>query len=155
MKKKKLLLLLLAYYSKKRAARLAQGSRRFWVQTPNITRSSHGGFNSVISVYENETTHQHLYRDTLRMTPECFELILNYVREKITKQDTHLRKAIPPELRLACTLLFLSTGDSIKLVAMFFRLGISTTRQIIYETCSAIWEGVHEQGLFINTNYRS
>lgn len=32
-----------------------------------------------------------------------------------------------------------------RLIAMFFRMGISTVREIVYETCDAIWQSMHEK----------
>lgn len=46
----------------------------------------------------------------LRMPPFAFEFILEKIRHKITKKNTQMRKAIPPEERLSVTLKFLATG---------------------------------------------
>lgn len=35
---------------------------------------------------------------------------------------------------------FLAHGCSIQVLAWYFKMGVSTVRQIIYETCEAIWE---------------
>ncbi|XP_067950445.1 uncharacterized protein [Watersipora subatra] len=107
---------------------------------PNLNRALQGGYNSVFEVYQRINSHEHLYREAVRVTPQCFNHILESIKEDIVKSDTQLRKVISAELRLTLTLLYLATGDSIKLIAMFFRVGLSTVREIIYTTCDSIWD---------------
>ena len=52
------------------------------------------------------------YTNFVRMDPATFDLLLNMVTPLITRQDTHLRLAIPAAERLALTLRFLATGIS-------------------------------------------
>ncbi len=52
----------------------------------------------------------------LRMDSNTFNLLLSKVASLITERDTHLRKAIPPEQRLAVTLRYLATGKKMKSV---------------------------------------
>lgn len=54
--------------------------------------------------------------------------------------DTHLRKAIPADMRLAITLHHLADGASFSSIKYHWRVGKSTARQIVYDTCNAIWE---------------
>ena len=74
------------------------------------------------------------------MSKDNFEEILRYVKPSIEKADSQMRKAIASELRLCVTLFCLATGDSFKTLALFFRMGESTVRGIVYETCQAIWQ---------------
>ena len=67
----------------------------------------------------------------MRVSKDCFDDILSYVVDDIAKQDTTFRTAIHPAQRLAMTLLFLSTGDSWKSLALLFRVGESTIRGIV------------------------
>ena len=136
-------------HSKRKTVYKQKHRKRFWIQSPNLFRASNGGYNSVLEFYKKDTAHFHLYKNTLRVTPECFTKILEYIRPYITKQNTLFRKSISAEERLTITLLYLATGDSIKLIAMFFRIGISTARGIIYETCSAIWKNM--QSTYLRT----
>lgn len=50
------------------------------------------------------------YFRCLRMDTNTFELLLEKVTPLIKKQDTHLRKSIPPSERLSITLRHLATG---------------------------------------------
>ena len=76
------------------------------------------------------------------MTVENFDQILAMVSPLITRQDTMMRKAIDPGLKLAVTLHHLAEGASHSSVALHYRLGRSTVSNIIYETCDAIWEAL-------------
>ena len=62
------------------------------------------------------------------------------VGPSITRQDTEFRQAIPPGERLAITLRFLVTGDSMQTISFSFRVGRSTVSGIIDTTCEALWE---------------
>ena len=137
-----LLLLLAAAYFVNKQRRKRKYAKRCWVQVPNLLRATHGGFAGIFEIYKQH--HPSLYRNSLRMDPSSFEKILNLIRTSITKTNTAMREAIPPEQRLAVTLIFLATGDSIKLIAMFFRMGVSTVRKIVYATCTAIWQGLKD-----------
>lgn len=72
------------------------------------------------------------------MTPANFQHILSLIRHLIMKEDTVLRQAIDPELRLAITLHYLAEGSSLSAIAMHYSIGISTASGIIKEVCDAI-----------------
>ena len=73
------------------------------------------------------------------MSYDSFKHILGLVRPHITKQDTQLRKAIEPGIKLAVTLHHLAEGASHNSIAQHFRLGRSTVSKIIEDTCGALW----------------
>ena len=50
------------------------------------------------------------FQNFLRMSREDYDYLLEKVTPKIIKSDTHLRKAIPPSVRLTLTLRFLASG---------------------------------------------
>ena len=54
------------------------------------------------------------YKDYLRMTSENFEEIFQLIKDDIRKENTKIREPIPPRLKLAVTIRFLSTGESYK-----------------------------------------
>ena len=64
--------------------------------------------------------------------------LLNKLREPLTKRTTHCRDPIPAEIRLALTLRYLALGDGFRTLHQIFRVGLSTSRLIILETCEAI-----------------
>ncbi|XP_064479211.1 uncharacterized protein LOC135392427 [Ornithodoros turicata] len=93
----------------------------------------------MIKVRRMQSSGSELHYTFLRMSPERFNHLLGLVREKLTKCPWG-RKAISPEQRLAITLRYLATGDSVKSMAFLFRVGFETARRIILETCNALWE---------------
>ena len=73
------------------------------------------------------------------MTPQRFSHLLSLVGPSIKRQDTRLREAIPPDERLAITLRYLVTGDSMQTISFSYRVGHSTVSGIIDATCDALW----------------
>ncbi|XP_017485296.1 PREDICTED: uncharacterized protein LOC108373866, partial [Rhagoletis zephyria] len=76
------------------------------------------------------------------MSVANFDCLLSILKEKLQKYSN--REAIDPETRLAVTIFYLAQGCNIHVLAWTFKLGISTVRKIIYETCDAIWSELHE-----------
>lgn len=129
-----------------RRKRDATGARRrWWVHPINELRADEGAWTLVIKRFRNEFPDKHM--SCLRVTKEVFDQILTVVRPAIEKQDTQLRPAIPPEQRLCVTLFYLSTGDSFRTIALFFRMGESTVRSIVYDTCRGIWDTMSAEHL--------
>nr|XP_022903669.1 protein ANTAGONIST OF LIKE HETEROCHROMATIN PROTEIN 1-like [Onthophagus taurus] len=73
-----------------------------------------------------------------RMSPSLFDKLLGYIYNDIKKEDVH--NAIKPSERLALTLRYLATGDSMVSLTYLFRIGKSTVPYIIMEVCTAIWK---------------
>ncbi|KAG1967077.1 hypothetical protein F2P79_002690 [Pimephales promelas] len=69
------------------------------------------------------------FRELLRMTAEEFDFLLDRVQHLITKQNTKMRRAIPPRERLSLTLRFLATGEAFKSLRFQYRMGTSTISQ--------------------------
>ena len=84
------------------------------------------------------------YRMCLRMSPHQFTTLLGIVGAKIQKQDTHMRDAIPPQLKLEVTLNFLATGNSYRSLQQFFRVSKPLISKFIPEVCVAIYESLQE-----------
>ena len=80
------------------------------------------------------------FQKYFRMTPASFDYLLSLIQPLITKTDTTMRKAIEPGLKLAVTLHHLSEGASHASIAAHYRLGRSTTSQVIYDTVDALWK---------------
>ena len=76
------------------------------------------------------------------MTPMRFDGLLSRVGPAITRQVTQMRCPISPGERLAVTLRYLVTGDSMQTISFSYRLGHSTVCYIIENTCCAIWEAL-------------
>lgn len=95
-------------------------NRRWWVHPELLRRDSQGGFLNLMERYKDR--YPDSYFNALRISPQQFDHLFTLVKNRITKSVTMLRQPIDPQLRLTLTLMFLASGDSIKLLAMFFRL---------------------------------
>ena len=85
------------------------------------------------------------YKDYLRMTSENFEEIFQLIKDDIRKENTKMREPIPPRLKLAATIRFLSTGESYKSLQFQFRIHNSTLSLFVPEVCQAIFNGLKEK----------
>ncbi|KAJ8912224.1 hypothetical protein NQ315_009048 [Exocentrus adspersus] len=92
------------------------------------------------------------FKKFTRMSLEDFENLLNKVSPMIAKQDTRLRKAIPPRVRLAITLRFLASGDSFESLHYLFKISPQLISKIVPEVCLALNEVLKEEikGRFYN-----
>ena len=66
--------------------------------------------------------------------------MLSLVGPSITRSDATFRRAISPGERLAITLCFLVTGDSMQTISFSYRVGHSTVCGIVYSTCESLWK---------------
>lgn len=80
------------------------------------------------------------HHEYLRMSTASFDHILTMIRERITKQDTVMRKAIPADLKLALTLHYLASGEDFGSIHKHWRVGKSTATYIVSDVCTALWE---------------
>ncbi|XP_017467698.1 PREDICTED: uncharacterized protein LOC108360066 [Rhagoletis zephyria] len=77
-----------------------------------------------------------------RMTVEKFNTLLVLLTEKLQRYSR--RAPIAPETRLGLTLLYLSQGCGPQFLAWSHKMGASTVRQVVYDTCEAIWSELHD-----------
>lgn len=73
-----------------------------------------------------------------RMTSTDFEVLLEMIGRAIAKQDTILRNAVGPDIRLAITLRYLSTGDSYASLSYTFRVSKQLISKIVPEVCKEL-----------------
>lgn len=85
------------------------------------------------------------FENFVRMSFFDFEYILNKIAPVIAKQDTKIRHAIPPKVRLAITLRFLATGDNYKSLHFLFKVSSQVISRIIPEVCAAINEELKDE----------
>ena len=78
------------------------------------------------------------WKDNLRMTQDSFEVLVTELRPLIEKKDTHMRKAVGVEERIAVTIWKLATTVEYQTLAALFGLGRSMVGKIVLETCQAI-----------------
>ncbi|KAL3222167.1 hypothetical protein MRX96_028904 [Rhipicephalus microplus] len=78
------------------------------------------------------------FKKYYRMSPSQFDYILSLVKEDL-ERETFIREPISSAERLAMTLRYLSSGALMQDIALSFRVGISTAREAVQETCAALW----------------
>lgn len=74
-----------------------------------------------------------LYKNFVGKSAADFDHLLALVTPLIMKQNTKMRKVIPPAERLALTLRYLATGDSYMSLQYLFRIPQTTISRIIPE----------------------
>ena len=129
--KKRLLLM-----KKKRRRQRASSRRRLWIHPINQRRAELGHYNRLVQELRLDDERHRRY---FRMSPNSFDYILSLITPHVTKEDTVMREAIPPGLKLAVTLQFLAEGSTYNHIACDYRIGRSTVCNIIKETCKALW----------------
>ena len=78
-----------------------------------------------------------------------FKSLLALLRPGLTKQHTNFRPPIPAKVRLLVTLRYLALGDCFVSISQQFRIGLSTAREIVRETCQVIAKTM--QPLYLRT----
>ena len=90
-------------------------------------------------MYKELSTDEQLFQKYLHIPFPIYEFILERIKSKIEKQDTHFRVPITAGARLEATLLFLVTGHSFSRLQYLNRIEKSTLGKIIPEVCDAIY----------------
>ncbi len=139
------LLLLLLLTRQTTRKRQQNKSRSSWVRDIFTRRRTSGEYHALIQEMRL-VDHSSFYR-YFHMTPQRFDDLLLRIEPAIIRKATRMRLPIPPGERLAATLRYLVTGDSMQTVSFSFRLGHSTVCNIIEETCQAIWEALSPEFL--------
>lgn len=116
--------------------------RRFWVRQWILRRNTLGASKTLLKELALEDKEG--YRNHLRMSEEKFDELLSKIQNCITKQDTVMRQAIPPKLKLQVTLRYLATGDSFATLASVYRVPKNTISNFLGEVCKAIYDGLQD-----------
>lgn len=72
------------------------------------------------------------------MPPDVHAMLLAILKPALRRRHTNCRPPIPPDARLDLTLRYLALGDSFTTLSQGFRVGLSTARIIVKDTCQAI-----------------
>ena len=70
--------------------------------------------------------------NNMRISNDAFNLLCNTLRPHISKEDTKFLKCIPPEIKLAVTLYYLSGAIDYGTIANLFGLGRSIVYSIVH-----------------------
>jgi hypothetical protein len=123
--------------------------RRFWVR-PWISRRHLHGANEQLMIELQREAHGD-FTGFIRMDPVMFHELLVRLTPRLTKQDTHMRRALEPGLKLAVTLRFLATGNSYRSLAFTFRVPHNTISIFVREVCAAIVDEFGEEVVALPT----
>ncbi|XP_073422176.1 uncharacterized protein [Dendrobates tinctorius] len=108
--------------------------RRLWIHLIIELWESRGAYHTL---YSELQANPEKFTDYPRLSQQSFSDLLGRVQEANRRQDTQLRRAIPPEEWLLVTLRFLVTGETLS--SLHFRIGISTLSGIVVDNCRALW----------------
>ena len=87
------------------------------------------------------------YSNFMRNDADMFGELLGRIQDKIQKTDTHLRKALPADLKLAVTLRYLSTGNTYKEMMYQFCVPQNTISIFISEVCNALMDELQDESM--------
>ena len=85
-----------------------------------------------------------IWKRHFRVNRNTFMHICNLVQPQLTKRNTHMRRAIPVEKRVAAALWRLATGDTYRATGLVFGIGRCTAMNIRDEFCSALLDHANE-----------
>jgi len=105
--------------------------KKVWVRKWLARRSTHGG--SALLLRELYAEDLAEYRACLRMSPECFDTLLDLIANAIQRNDILMRDAIPSRIKLEVTLSFLATGNSYRNMQHLFRVSKAAISKFIPE----------------------
>ncbi|XP_065194788.1 uncharacterized protein LOC135826078 [Sycon ciliatum] len=132
-------LLLAAAFQRRRTAR----TRRWCVRPYYQHRLERGSYQS--DIVQMRSVDESLHFKYVRMSPAVFDRLLVLI-EPFLPVRRQLNSATRPEItnaeRLALTLRYLASGESMQNIAIQFRVGHSTAHHIIIDVCQAIWAGL-------------
>lgn len=106
---------------------------RCWVRKWMRRRDTHGASSTLLKELADEDAPE--YRNCMRMSKEKFEILLNRISYKIARNDTVMRSALSPKIKLEITLTYLATGNSYRTLQRLFRVSTFAISTFIPEVC--------------------
>jgi hypothetical protein len=118
-------------------------TRSIWSRQWLLNRPMYGQYEKLMG----ELLHQDKagFQNFMRLTPEMFDVLVRRVSPRIEKNNTFMRKALEPGLKIAITMRYLATGDSYKSLQYGFRVAHNTISIIVPETCQAILDELEDE----------
>lgn len=84
------------------------------------------------------------YKNHLRMPKKHFDILLECVKPRIEKIDTHMRDSLPAKLKLEVTLRYLASGDYFTSLQYLYRVPKCTISKFLPEVCQAIYDALED-----------
>ncbi|XP_018317135.1 uncharacterized protein [Mycetomoellerius zeteki] len=114
--------------------------KQYWVAPYLKDRPEHSFYHvSIPKLTIEDGVRFHNY---FRMSATQMEELLLIVGPLLIK-ETVIREPIQPKERLAITLRYLASGDSMVSMSYQYLVGVTTVCHIIRETCEAIWNSLY------------
>lgn len=120
-------------------------NRTKWVKSWILQQQAQGAFPNLCRELETNETSD--FKNFARFFPVQFHVLEELVSPIIQRQNTNYRDCISVGKRLMITLRFLATGESFRSLSYQFRVEVSTIRQLVPETCTAIYQVLKEKYL--------
>ncbi|XP_059472107.1 uncharacterized protein LOC132194686 [Neocloeon triangulifer] len=117
-------------------------NRSVGVHEINKKRNEKGFYHNL---YQELRVHPQRFFKFFRMSVKQFDFLCELIRPHLVQKDVFTHRPFPTDMRVAVTLRFLAAGDSTHTLACAFRIGDSTCRQIVAETCAAITSALMPQ----------
>ena len=114
--------IIIALLFKKKKKSKSRQKRNVWVKSWFKRRQSLGVYETLLAELQLEDECN--YKSYLRMTSENFEKIFQLIKVYIRKENTKMSEPIPPRLKLAATIRFLSTGNQTRVLSFNFEYTI-------------------------------
>ncbi|KYN02264.1 hypothetical protein ALC62_06902 [Cyphomyrmex costatus] len=138
-RRRRIAAILIAVLRKNARKKPYKKKKQHWIAPLFQIRSQHGFYHASLPKLHLEDIRFHNY---FRMFATQLEALLSIVCPHLQKQD-FIREAITPAERLALTLRYLASGDSMTSMTFQYLMGKTTVCNIVRETCSVIWNVLH------------
>ncbi|XP_067632103.1 uncharacterized protein [Eurosta solidaginis] len=126
-----LFLSIMALYAKRRKLR----QKRRWHARPINANRTHAGYHQKTFLRIKDRDESEFFAHT-RMSLPVYDTFLKLMAPSLTE----FKQQIGVEERLSITLQYLAHGIPFKKIAWSHKIGKSTVRMIVLETCEAIWQ---------------
>ena len=127
---------------RRRCRRRSPAARQYWVRRDLLpaerVRGSHYYALLLSNMRADDAQGHKIFQNYTRIKMETFNYLMQLVGPRLTRQDTYMREAICPGLKLACTLRYLATGDSFHSLGYAFHVGHNTISKFIPQVCQAL-----------------
>ena len=146
-KRKRLMWLMItsiAFLRLRKRRKAGRCSRRTWVRSIFRHRLERSEMKLVEEMRATNDIEPHI--SYLRMSPRCFEILLQKIRPFMPRRRGYrsmIRPNVSPKEALVMTLRFLATGASQRSLSFSFWCAPCTVREAILETCRAIWDALN------------
>jgi hypothetical protein len=119
--------------------------KTMWMRPLSHHRKEAGHFVNLLPMLKNEDPGR--FRNYSRFPIDQYDELLQRLTPRLEKRETKMRKPLEPELKLACTLRHLATGDSYASLSYNFYIAPNTVCNVVREVCQAIIDEYGEEML--------